>query len=243
MTTMALPTERKVMSPEDFFTGIDKVLEKRLGTPQVIPTGAPAATMEAPAWLRDLSAWGQKVSPGASWDYIQKRPSGEYAFLRQGDILKNQWTVELREGFLAPIERSLNSAFPMVPLGSIAFGTTLGIVAGEVIDGLVAPRTAIGTINMANLATKLILGGIIVTLGKSIMTPVGALFAVGILGGQVLADILPLDKWVDWILGLFQKKTTTAGQVYQPVQSSSNSYRQATPMDSNARHDRLAHTF
>lgn len=108
-------------------------------------------------------------------------------------------------GALTVIENPLNGFFPNIPIGSIVVGSVVGITLAELVDGLVPPRAAGGKMNMTNIAVK---SGAIValaTFGPKLMTKTGTVIAIGLLGAQVLADILPLDEWIGKIVAFFRK--------------------------------------
>lgn len=128
-------------------------------------------------------------------------------------------------GFLEMIERPINNLWPALPLGSLVVGAVVGITVGELVDAFVMPVGIDGRVNFVNVAVK---GGAIVGLvmfGSTLMSGTAKIVSIGLLGAQILSDVLPLDQWirnfVNWVRRLFgMAPTTTApaqGQYRQEV--------------------------
>ncbi len=118
--------------------------------------------------------------------------------------------AELGATAIGAFATNIDQAAPLnIPAGSILVGGLSGIVAGEVIDGLVAPKGADGGVSANNILVKLGAIAVITTQGKKLMGQKSANFAVAALGVQVVSDFLPIDQWVDKIVGFVGKATGT----------------------------------
>ena len=127
---------------------------------------------------QSIAKWASAPKPGEA---ILFRKDGSYQLVPATAVMA-------QGGLLAAIENPLNSFYPTIPVGSITVGAITGLVVGEVIDGLFAPKTTAGKTNLANVAVKA--GGVIAlaTWGPKLMGRSGNLIAIGILGAQVIAD-------------------------------------------------------
>ena len=108
-------------------------------------------------------------------------------------------------GLLGVVENPINNLWPALPLGSILVGGLTGVFAGELIDGFVPPKTSTGTVNFMNVGVK---GGAIVALaiwGPSLMSRTGTIIAAGLLGIQILVDVLPVGKWMLALINMIRK--------------------------------------
>lgn len=164
---------------------IEAIVDQAVGrsiaaaTPDSTPTPAPATSL-VPAPVNRLVL--------ASMEQRTVTQDGELvADMEQMSFAKN---VE-----------SLNKIGGLGVVGSIVFGAIPGAVVGEVIDGLVPVRTAGGEINLVNVLVKgaAAWGG--VKYGRKIVGAHAAGFFAGAIGLQVAAELLPLDRWVDALVG------------------------------------------
>lgn len=124
--------------------------------------------------------------------------------------------VPMAQGLLAPIEKAIPK-IGGVELGSIGIGGITGLILGEVIDGFVPPDDEEGNTNMANILAKSAGAFIVATQGKRLMSPTAANFAAGILVIQVLRDVLPLDQWIDKLVGWVRPKNEAAQECGSPA--------------------------
>lgn len=126
----------------------------------------------------------------------------------EGDGGSDGETAEMAQAILAPYERQL--VVNGIPVGSIVVGGVTGVVAAEVINGLVDRYAADSTVddlkpNFANVAWK---AGAIFGLqffGQRVMSRSGVLTAQAVIAAQVFTDVFPLDKAIDKIVGWFDK--------------------------------------
>ena len=148
--------------------------------------------------------------------------SGEALMLNdQGamTLLPASAVMSMRGGLLSIVEDPLNKALPKFHLGSVLVGGVVGMVLGGVVDGVVNPRNADGSINFANVALK---AGSILALGmwggKLMGTP-GQIVAIGVIGIQVLIDVVPqLGRMIDWIVAQV-RRLIPAGTMAQHQQT------------------------
>ena len=200
--------ERPLASQQGIIDGVLAALESRFG-----PVVAQVEQESADPIMASLRQHIEAHGVPESGELLRREENGSWARASLSDHVEQQ--VEARMamgGLLTAVETPLNGVFPgiNVPFGSILVGGTTGIVLGELIDGLVAPLNDAGNVNPANVAVKI---GVMVgvgALGKHLMTKTGVIVAVGVLGAQLFADILPLDKVVDWFKGLLPSKNGAA---------------------------------
>lgn len=133
------------------------------------------------------------------------------------------------------------SAIPIVgaiPWGSIIFGAVPGALVSEVVDGLMAPRNADGSVNFMNLGVKAVIAGVGVTFGKRLVgTKAAGFFAAGI-GIFILADLLPVDQWVEQLTGLL-KPSAASNQDPAPVAQHEQTRSPASTFNPSAGDDAL----
>ena len=113
-------------------------------------------------------------------------------------------------GALSVIENPVNNFWPTLPLGSVLVGGVTGIVVGNVLDAVMAPKTLDGKVNFTNVAVK---AGAMVVLsmyGGKVMSGTGVLIAIGILGAQIVGDLFEaqLRKLINWLKSIFGKKAS-----------------------------------
>jgi len=145
---------------------------------------------------KGTSSWPEGPKPGQG---IVVMRDGSYKLVPAAAIMGQGG------GLLGAIEQPVNAIWPALPLGSIAVGAVVGITVGELIDGFIPPKSATGGVNMVNVVAK---GGGILALtmfGPQLMSKTGTIIAVGLLGAQLLADLLPLDRLVQAIVNFFRK--------------------------------------
>ena len=93
-----------------------------------------------------------------------------------------------------------------VPVLGIAVGGLVGMTLGQLIDGLFPPTTS-GDLgfSVTNVGLKV---GAMVALGAfgpgSFIGSVGTTVAIGLLGVQLLSDILPFDEWIQKVVNFFK---------------------------------------
>lgn len=92
-----------------------------------------------------------------------------------------------------------------IPWGDVLFGALPGAIVSEVVDGLMAPRNADGSVNFQNLAIKGVIAGVGVQFGAQFVGKRTAQFFAGGLVLFILADLLPIDQWVARIIGFFNR--------------------------------------
>jgi len=97
-----------------------------------------------------------------------------------------------------------------IPFGSVLRGAIPGVIVGEVIDGLMSPKTSTGQVNWLNPAAKIGAGWIGVQYGRGFLGTTGALFFAGTLALQALSQLLPLDAIVANIVGMVRKAAPAA---------------------------------
>ena len=93
-----------------------------------------------------------------------------------------------------------------IPLGSVLLGAVPGVIVGEVIDGLVDPKTKEGGVNWVNLLLKVILAVLAMQFLSGFLGKTPALFFAGALLIQILRQLLPIDDWVRSLRGLTGQK-------------------------------------
>ena len=126
------------------------------------------------------------------------------------EALMAQFKANMGQGLLTAIERPINQVSPAgIQLGSIAVGGAMGLFVGELVDGFVNPIGTGGGVNPVNLFAK---AGAILVLnqaGGGLMSRPAVVASTVVLGVQMIRDILPIDRWVDQVLGLFGVGGTT----------------------------------
>ena len=131
---------------------------------------------------------------------MQLDSRGRWEAVDRAVVAQEIQAAEMSAGILSTIERPLNSVLPGVPVGSIVVGGGAGLIVGEVIDGVINPRTSDGGINFANIAVKGAAAFAFAQFGSQALSRQGATAAVIVLGVQIIADVLPLDRAVNWIV-------------------------------------------
>jgi len=174
--------------------------------PLAAVAGSKDESPDLPLWKQNADIWLKQR---------EQVPAVTEAFHFTGDGTFE--TVDLeqfgfgRGGLLKPIEEPLNSIDGMlgrqfrgtVPVGSILIGGSLGLILGELADQWFTPNTS--GFAWQNQLTKLGMIAGLVFIGKMLLSTTGVVAGVTVLGVQMIADILPLDKITDWILNLFNK--------------------------------------
>ena len=201
----------EVITKEALLGDIESLFAKHL-PPAVVEPAAEMAQDDpkpAPGWSADLLKFAQEL-PGKPKEttVIEMLPEGGYRLMDRGDIVRETIAADMRQGILGPIEAAVNPVFPAIPLGSIAVGGLVGLIAGEVIDGVVSPTTDEGGVNPANIGVKVVVAGGLWFVGRRAMSKQAVLFGITVLGIQVLADMLPLDRVVNWFVDLFNRNGT-----------------------------------
>jgi len=174
-----------------------------------------------PSWQQALDGIEDGISPGAllvlGQDHTWSSPTSS---LMKGLGMD----MGAAGGWLNAIESPLNRIeIGPLPLGTIVIGGATGLIIGELVDQFFAPRTAAGGINYINLGVK---AGAIFALGmfgRQLMSTGSVLLAAGIMGAQIIADVLPLSRLTDWILSLFGR--TPATRYAHSAQNVSNGHR------------------
>ena len=160
-----------------------------------LKTANPLADMP---WHSALSKLPEAPKPGQS---ILMNQDGTFKILPKTAIMG------AGGGLLGVIEQPVNSFWPTLPLGSVVVGGLVGMTLGELIDGFVPPKDALGKTSMTNVIVKAV-GMIGLSMyGSMIMSKTGVVISIGLLGAQLLADLLPVDQWirnlVNWVKSLF----------------------------------------
>jgi hypothetical protein len=168
----------ETLTLEELTGGIDTAIKGALETHLTPPAQVP----EVPTPEAD-----QVISMGQD---------GEYELVSRADVALQQWSAEMHQGALAPIERPLNALTPNVPAGSVLIGGSIGLLGGELIDGFVSPSNDAGGVNMANVAVKAGAAFFLGAFGNRLLTKQGVLAGVVVLGLQVASDVLPLNEWI-----------------------------------------------
>ena len=192
----------------ELLTRIEQAIDKQfqsLNKPGTI-------TLKQPDWLAHLSQWAQANEKPSDKNILELAQDGKMRWLSSADVQRESIMAEMRRGFLAPVEEPVNRFVKGIPLGSMAVGTIVGLITGELVDGFVSQtkvdeKTGKTVVNMNNIITKVVAGAAIWFASKWVMTPMAALFAIGILVAEILADLLPIDQWAHSILGIFKKET------------------------------------
>lgn len=96
-----------------------------------------------------------------------------------------------------------------IPWGDILFGALPGALVSEVVDGLMPPRNADGSLNFQNLGIKLGIAWAGVQFGDRLVGRQASQFFAGGIIIFVLADILPLDQWVATVRGWFDRNASS----------------------------------
>ena len=186
---------------------------------------------------------------------------GSYELADRSEIALEQIEAEMRQAITAPIESSFNGFVTGLPIGSIGVGGTTGLVVGEVVDGLVSVHkldangalvlNADGNpeLNFANPIVKGVLAVGLSQFGGQVMSKQATLFAVGVLGVQILTDLLPIDGLVDRIVDLFNRNGTAEGGQRRVMSQAEVLHQaetiaaQAGPISSSTINDQISDIF
>lgn len=148
-----------------------------------------------------------RASEAGVRSYVAAHPAPEPAVTSP----KTNPEAPMSQGMLEGTVRTLDSLGGLnIPFGSVLVGAIPGVIAGDVIDGLVPPRTATGEVNWLNPGLKAGAAWIGVQYGRAFLGSTGAMFFAGTLALQAMSQLLPLDKIVAQIVGVFQRKETSA---------------------------------
>ena len=199
-----VPTDTKPRPPtmDSLLEGVEEILNRRLPTTTDVVIPQHQEVIQAPEWLTPFNKWASGLPQAPTHtEIIEVHQDNSYSLLPRAEV--DRIVNMQRAGILSPIEGALNPLVPRVPLGSIAVGSTFGLIIGEIVDGLVPGTTGEGNMNVMNIFAKTLAAGGVFYFGGQLFSRQAALFAVGVLGAQVLADILPLDTIVDTVVGWF----------------------------------------
>ena len=134
---------------------------------------------------------------------IEYQPDGSFITRTRQEIAAENLKAEMKATNFGSIAADLDGAFGQnVPWGSVLVGAVPGVFVGEVIDGLVSPLNDLGETNYTNVVVKVAVAVAGASFGKQLIGNRAAMFFAGSLLVQVLADLLPLDTWVDKIVGM-----------------------------------------
>jgi len=99
-----------------------------------------------------------------------------------------------------------------IPFGSVLLGGVPGVIAGDVIDGFISPTGPTGDVSWGNVFSK----GLVAAGGAYLLPRwLGdrpAMFFAGALVVQMLSDVLPLDRFSAWVVGMFNKDATASAR-------------------------------
>ncbi len=163
------------------------------------------------SWQPSLPGPDPQPSPGPS----VQAAMGQALSPADGSAAEEQYMAQmgLRQ-LTGPVERPLNGLLPNFQLGSVVIGGATGLIAGELVDGIVAPGQPGASISWGNLALKGATALGLAYYGKNIMSQRAAQFAAGVLVLQMVADVVPLDQWIqqfkDWLKKTFGKAEQSA---------------------------------
>lgn len=122
-----------------------------------------------------------------------------------------------------------------IPWGSVLFGILPGAMVSEIVDGLMTPRNADGTINFMNLGLKGAIAWAGVQFGPQLIGRRASQFFAGGILLFVLGDLLPIDQWVANITKLFNRGADTG----QPAPGFAQTRSAASSFDPSAGDDAL----
>lgn len=137
---------------------------------------------------------------GASVEWLN-RVDGEW---RESSLEAAQVEIETAEAgaaILAPLTKPLNNILPGFKVGSAVLGGGIGLITGELIDGVAPPRDASGNINVKNILLRVGVGAGLIQFGGKVMTRDTRNAVLIVLVTQTLADFLPIDEWVAKLRG------------------------------------------
>jgi len=176
----------------------------------LIQNPAPGAAPPTPLTRADFEAMltkaGEKAGEAGARSYADLiRPKADEA---KAALVKQETAPLHQVGVLGGLVDTMDSVGGLgIPFGSVLVGAIPGVVVGEVIDGLVSSKTATGQVNWINPAVKIGAGWVGVQYGRGLIGNTGAMFFAGTLALQALSQILPLDRIVANIVGMFRKIT------------------------------------
>lgn len=241
---------------EEISTQMDRALDRRFGSDVAGAPAAPAAAFiqEAPA-DREVAELAQYVATrlprGLAPDTVlASAPDGSYAVRSRAEIAGEEQVAELHAAALGGLANQLDNAIGTgVPWGSVLVGAVPGLIVGEVIDGIWSPVNDDGNRNLANIGVKVAVAAAGAKWGGQLVGRTASKFFAGALILQIVADILPIDDWVESLLNLFKRNGSgSAVQEQNLAQRQANQIaaaglRQATPITPGGRHDAIGAMF
>ena len=188
---------------QELLSGFEAALEKALAPmKENYPGPAGAGAGDTAAWktavLDSVKGWDAQPKPGQVVEY---QKDGTLKFLSASASKgKNEASAAMGLGITG------GPTIGRVPVLGIAVGGLVGMTVGHLIDGLFPP-TSSGSLgfSVTNVGLKV---GAMVALGAwgpgSFIGTVGTTVAIGLLGIQLLSDILPFDQWIQKIVSFFK---------------------------------------
>lgn len=177
-------------------------------TPTDVPVAGAVMAQDYPVPANDIMkaihSWtlNPDATPPSDSQVIQLKQDGSVELISNDELERRLQQAEMNQvsaaGFIGNLDGA-TSAIPIVgkiPFGSILFGAVPGALVSEVVDGLMAPRNADGSLNFMNLGAKVLIAGVGATFGRRFIgNKAAGFFAAGLLI-FVAADFLPVDQWV-----------------------------------------------
>ena len=124
------------------------------------------------------------------------------------DVLLEQYEASMGQGLLVAIERPINQAIsgPLggIKVGSIGVGSFVGLTVSELVDGFSEPAPRGAPMNFTNLGLKGLAAFGVNQFGPMLMSRDATNFAIAVLGATIIADILPIDVWVNRLVNFFR---------------------------------------
>lgn len=214
---------------------LTSALETRFGTAQAAPAADPnAATLALEpqhASLRALHQWTLEGStePVREDQVILLNQDG--VEILDADEYDRRYAALGQPSFAGTINQLNNIGGFDIPWGDVLFGILPGAIVSEVVDGLMAPRNADGSINFQNIGVKALIAGVGVQFGAQFVGKRTAQFFAGGLILFILADLLPIDQWVANIIKLFNRDNGDASMSAHESMLARHNQSPSTPLD------------
>ena len=211
------------MTKETLFAGMALAVKEGLADIAKIPSRKTAldkpADKPVDSGLDSLGKFIAAQDRGPKKGHIIEKVGDKWEFVESADLKQK---TEMEQVLTGAIERPLNRLIPVAGInaGSLLVGGTLGLFLGEVIDGLVTedlsaadPNRLFKTEFLVQAGAKLAAAAVVHQVGGSFMSRQATNAAITVLGVQALADILPLDRWIEQVVRRFRRNGTgTAAQ-------------------------------
>lgn len=154
-----------------------------------------------------------RTAPADLSGSVLEEINGEWRSRPMSEVSEELAIAEMGQGILVQLEKPFNNLVPNVKMGSIVLGGVGGLLVGEVLDGFITPRTDEDKTNPTNVIAKVAVAVGFASFGNKIATQQAANAAAVVLVTQVAADILPIDKWIDTVMGFFSGDKVVEGVV------------------------------